>query len=147
MTESTKTRVPGDNRPVIPLMDRTFDQWWMHGLKGTYLYDKHLFRLNSTQVLMNGPVYLQTSRLIPRTSCSSQSERLRRSRSTVTKAEPLSGVPLPARPIHRRKARKTILAQDIQCHNIVRSECSLSQLIEISLLTKYLLYTFLSLPL
>ena len=24
--------IEGDNRPVVPLYDRTFDQWWFHGL-------------------------------------------------------------------------------------------------------------------
>jgi len=32
VTASTQTPVPGDNRPVIPLMHRTFRDWWFHGL-------------------------------------------------------------------------------------------------------------------
>lgn len=28
---NTVTSVPGDNRPVYPLMGRTFSQWWFHG--------------------------------------------------------------------------------------------------------------------
>jgi len=32
VTASTQTNVPGDNRPVIPLMNRAFNDWWMHGL-------------------------------------------------------------------------------------------------------------------
>ena len=30
----TPTPVEGDNRPVIPLMGRTFQEWWFHGLLG-----------------------------------------------------------------------------------------------------------------
>lgn len=48
----TPTPVGGDNRPVIPLMDRTFKDWWFHGLLGDPPAKDAIFQMPVGQTTM-----------------------------------------------------------------------------------------------